>query len=404
MKRLLCRAAQATMRLASYALPWRAPEIIRGDRPLEALARRIQSDGIANVLLVIGPNIRKKGLARPLLEALAARGVAVYVYDGVVPNPTLQNAEDAARVYRENGCRAIVAFGGGSPMDCAKLAGALVARPGRTLRQMRGFLGVRAPLPPLYAIPTTAGSGSETTLAAVVSDPATHEKYALSDPALIPTVAVLDPTLTLGLPPALTATTGMDALCHAVEAYIGRANTRRTEREALEAVRLIFAALPRAYRDGGNLEARDHMLLASHKAGVAFTRAYVGYVHAMAHAVGGVYGVAHGLANAVLLPFVLRAYGDRVARRLANLADAAGVAKPNQSVGEKAAAFVAAIEALNRQMNIPAHLAQIREEDIPCLARRAAREGNVPYPAPRVLLAPELEQIYRLARGNEAEA
>lgn len=206
-------------------------------------------------------------------------------------------------------------------MDCAKGVGARVARPHKKISSMRGELKILKPIPLLIAVPTTAGTGSETTLAAVLTDERTHEKYALNDFVLIPRYAVLDPVLTEGLPPFITATTGMDALTHAVEAYIGKSNTAQTIEDSVAAVKLIFRNLERAYTDGSDMEARENMQKASFLAGAAFTRAYVGYVHAIAHSLGGEYGIPHGLANAVILPYVLEAYGSSVYMSLAELAD-----------------------------------------------------------------------------------
>jgi alcohol dehydrogenase class IV len=205
---------------------------------------------------------------------------------------------------------------------------------------------VRRALPPLYAVPTTAGTGSEATLAAVVTDDR-HRKRMVGDLALIPRAAVLDPLLTVGMPPRVTAASGMDALCHAVEAFIGRSNTRTTRQNAIAAVRLIFADLERAYRDGGDLEARFGMQQAAYRAGLAFTRANVGYVHAVAHALGGRYGIAHGACCAVAMPAVLRAYGEKAHVALAALADAAGVTQGSasaQQTSNKAEALIRAIE------------------------------------------------------------
>jgi len=281
-------------------------------------------------------------------------------------------------------------------MDLAKGAGARIGNPRKTIPQMRGVLKVPRKIPPLFVVPTTAGTGSETTLAAVITDSRTHEKYALNDPKLIPYYGVLDPTLTVRLPKHITSTTGMDALTHAVEAFIGRSNTRYTEKMALESVRLIYGNLKKAYDDGNDLLARANMQKAAFKAGVAFTRAYVGYVHALAHTLGGFYQVPHGLANAVILPYVLDYFGQKAFRRLAILADAAGIAEPQDSAKTKAQKFIASIRTLNASMNIPEKLPGIiREEDLPQMAQRAFHEGNPLYPVPKFMGISELLSIYR---------
>ena len=266
---------------------------------------------------------------------------------------------------------------------------------------MRGTLTIRKKIPTLYAVPTTAGTGSETTLAAVVSDPETHEKYAIQDPVLRPKYAVLDAELTVGLPPHITSTTGMDALTHAVEAYIGRSNTKGTEEAARKATRMIFDNLETAYTDGKNLTARENMLEASYLAGVAFTRAYVGYVHAIAHNFGGMYGTPHGLANAVIMPYVLDWYGESAYKRLSELADVAGIVTTETTDAEKATLFIRKIREMNRSMNIPEHL-DVKEEDIETIAKRALREGNPLYPVPKIINKTECMALIRKIGGLDA--
>ena len=251
-------------------------------------------------------------------------------------------------------------------------------------------------LPPFFAIPTTAGTGSEATIAAVVSDSKTHEKYAIMDPVLMPHVAVLDPLLTVKLPPFVTATTGMDALTHAVESYIGLSNTEETIRYSLDAVKLIFDNLYTAYCDGENIEARKNMQKAAYLAGAAFTRAYVGNVHAIAHTLGGFYGVPHGLANAVLLPYLLEFYGDTVHKPLAELAQLVGITSPQQTTAEKAKVFIEAIKQLNRDMQIPNKIEGIVNRDIPVMVERALKEANPLYPVPKIMNKDEMFYIYQI--------
>ncbi|MBN1242350.1 MAG: iron-containing alcohol dehydrogenase [Spirochaetales bacterium] len=389
------RVYQGVLRAASYLMDFSPPELLEGPGAVERLPAFIKGKGFGRVLVVTDKGLRSLGLLDGFLAGLEAAGVAYSVYDGVQPNPTIANIEEALSLYRAERCEAFVAFGGGSPMDCAKAAGARFANPGKSVRQLRGLLKVTRRPPVLFAVPTTAGTGSETTVAAVVSDPETHDKYAISDPKLLPRYAVLDPELTLKLPPHITAPTGMDALTHAVEAYIGRANTRETRARAEEAVRLVFAWLEKAYKDGSDLEARGAMLRASFSGGFAFTRAYVGYVHAIAHKLGGLYGLPHGLANAVVLPHVLDWYGDAAAPALARLAGIAGVAKPGAAPEEAARAFIAEIRAMNARMGIPEGFAEIRDGDVPAIVRSALREANPAYPVPRIMDAAECEAVVR---------
>lgn len=303
-------------------------------------------------------------------------------------------------MYLQHGAQAIIAFGGGSSMDCAKAAGARIVKPRQSVRRMRGILKIRKRLPLLIAVPTTAGTGSETTLTAVITDSERHYKYPINDLCLIPRYAVLDYHETLGLPADLTATTGMDALTHAVEAYIGGSTTRETRRMAEEAVSLIFRYLRAAYENGQDKRARSAMLRASYHAGAAFTRSYVGYVHAVAHTLGGQYKIPHGLANAVTLPVVLRMYGSACEKRLARLAKKTGIADRRANDHRAAQIFIRWVQRLNDRMGIPRHFPQIRDEDIPLMARHADREGNPLYPVPVLMDRKELEKIYHRLKGD----
>jgi alcohol dehydrogenase len=391
------RIYQHVYKAAESLMNWDEPQLLKGPGAVKELPSLVKSKGISSVLVVTDKGLMGLNLLDGLFENLDKQNIKYVVYDGVQPNPSIENIEEARRLYLKNGCEGIIAFGGGSPMDCAKAAGARVMNPNLTVTQMRGQLKLHHSLPPFFAVPTTAGTGSETTLAAVVTNMQTHEKYAINDPRLRPKYAVLDPELTTGLPQKITSTTGMDALTHAVEAYIGLSGTPSTDDYAEKATKLIFDNLETAYNDGKNLEAREHMLVASFYAGMAFTRAYVGYVHAIAHNLGGLYGTPHGLANAVILPHVLDYYGDTAYMKLARLADIIGIDGANDA--EKARAFIAAIRQMNKNMNIPEHFDFIKEEDIPTLVERALKEGNPLYPVPRIMDAADCEEVVREIKG-----
>ena len=398
LKKAAYRCHQAVMRLAIPLLPYREPQLIESTRDIAPL---LKSKGISKALLVAGKTVRARGLTDELEAALREYKIEYAVYDGTVPDPTTENVEEAVSLYLERGCEAIIAVGGGSAMDCAKAVGARIARPNKPLSGMRGLLKIRKKIPLFIAVPTTAGTGSEATVAAVITDGVTHQKYAISDFCLIPHYAVLDPRLTVCMPRHLTATTGMDALTHAIEAYVGRARTSDTGAAATEAVRLIFENLEPAYSDGENLTARKNMLYASYLAGTAFTRSYVGYVHAVAHTIGARYGISHGLANAVLLPKVLRAYGNAVAKPLASLAFATGIADASHDVASAAELLISHIENMCAVMELPTGFDCIRDEDIPELARLADKEANPLYPVPVLWNSGELEKIYHLAKGEK---
>ncbi len=391
-----CRVYQKTLKLAMNFLDWSEPELLKGAGAVKKLPSAVKAKKVDNVLVVTDKGLTGLHLLDGLYESLDAQGVKYTVYDGVQPNPTIDNIETAVELYQNNCCNGIIAFGGGSPMDCAKACGARIVRPKKTVPELRGQLKVLKKLPPLFAVPTTAGTGSETTIAAVVSNPVTHEKNAINDPRLRPVMAVLDPELTVGLPQKITSTTGMDALTHAVEAYIGHSNTKGTRRAAEEATKLIGENLLTAYEDGKNLTARGNMLEGSYLAGLAFTRAYVGYVHAIAHNLGGMYGTPHGLANAVILPYVLDYYGKTAWKPLAKLAKISGfVETANRSNEEIANAFIARIREMNAAMNIPEKFDFIKEEDIPLIAQRALKEGNPLYPVPKIMDQADCEAVIR---------
>lgn len=397
-KAVYCRTVQAVLRAALPVLPYREPQVFHSCGELSTV---FQKENIRRVLIVTDAGIVRSGIAAQLEAVLDEDDISYAVYDQTRPNPTVVNVEQALSLYRRYRCQALIAIGGGSSMDCAKAVGARLARPGTPLGKLKGTLRILRPLPTLIAIPTTAGTGSETTLAAVITDTQAQHKYVMNDFVLIPKYAVLDARLTLSLPPHLTATTGMDALTHAVEAYIGRSTTRQTRQEALEATRLVFANVERAYRNGKDYEARSNMLTAAYRAGIAFSRSYVGYVHAVAHSLGGQYNIPHGLANAVLLPYVLESYGSCIHRKLHDLAVAAGIADAQESDAGAAAKFIRAIRQLNARMGIPETLEGIRPEDIPVMAAHAEKEANPLYPVPRLMTREELTFFYEQVAGKE---
>lgn len=370
------RTYQCVFGLGARLLPWRRPETVIGPGSLARIPALLTKYGARRPLVAAS----RRQCADPAFQQMLSRLEGYALFSDIQPNPPVSAVEAAAALYRREGCDSLVAVGGGSPMDTAKAAAALLARPDRTLSQLAGLLKVRRPIPPFIAVPTTAGTGSETTIAAVVTG-ADHHKYAVSDLCLIPRCAVLDPLLTVSLPPRTTAETGMDALTHAVEAYLSRFYpTHRTDRLAEEAVATIFRTLEHTCAHGDDVDARQALLTASFQAGAAFTRASVGNVHAIAHTLGGLYGVGHGLANAVLLPVVLRDYGPAAHRKLARLAELVGL--PGGTDGEKADAFIDAILAMNARLGIPTGFSCIREEDLPQMAAWAAAEANPTYPVP----------------------
>lgn len=395
---ICCRAYQGVFRAALPFLPYREPEILHR---CEELPDTLKQHKIKKILIVTDPGIVACGLMTKITSVLAKEKISYSVYDQTSANPTVRNVEEALALYQKEHCQALLAIGGGSAMDCAKALGARISCPKKTLGQLKGTLHVLHRIPLLIAVPTTAGTGSENTLAAVITDSEKKHKYVLNDFVLIPRYAILDAELTYSLPPHLTATTGMDALTHAVEAYIGRSTTKETREKALLAVKTIYQNIETAYHDGHNHAAREQMLNAAYLAGFAFSRSYVGYVHAVAHSLGGQYNIPHGLANAVLLPEVLESYGSCIHQKLHMLGCAAGVCTEQDSIKAGAGKFIASIRTLNKNMGIPDFLSGIQERDIETMSVHAAKEANPLYPVPKLMTRRELEAFYRLMLTRE---
>ena len=390
-KKLYCRTFQTAFKIALPFLPYREPKVLTSN---EEIALLLIEKQCTKPLIVTDKGLSNLGLANPLKETLSKHGVEYAFFDETVPNPTTDNIHQAVELYKSSNCNSIIAFGGGSSMDCAKGVGAKIAKPNKSLAQMKGLLKVGKKLPLLIAIPTTAGTGSETTLAAVITDSKTHHKYVINDFNLIPHYALLDASLTKNLPKHITSTTGMDALTHAVEAFIGNTTTASTRKHSLNAVKLIFENLKEVYDNGNNLEARQKMLHASYLAGLSFTKSYVGYCHAIAHTLGGKYNLPHGLANAIILPYILKSYGKKIHKKLWKLGTFANLFPKETSYETGAKLFIEAIENLNKHMNIAFSIPAIQKEDIKSLAKTADAEANPLYPVPVLFDAKELETIY----------
>jgi alcohol dehydrogenase class IV len=380
--------------IVTRLLPIPQPTLMVGPGSSARLGQAVGGFGHRQVLIVTDEVISRLGLLEPLTDALAAGGTPFTVFDEVTADAPIPVIEKGIEVFRRAGCDAIVAFGGGSVIDAAKVIG-LAAANDRHPRSLVGyFRGLRGPAP-IYAVPTTAGTGSEVTVAAVISDPEHEKKLVIADTRIVPRMAALDPSLMAGLPKPVTAATGMDALTHAVEAYIGYWGTGFTDRMALSAVSMIYENLPLAYNDGANLAAREKMALASTYAGLAFTRANVGNVHAIAHQLGGKYHTPHGLANAIMLPQVLRFSAPEITAKLAMLAVRAKVGNESQPEEELADRFLDSVEALAASIGIPRRLDALRAADIPALADAACWEADTNYPVPRRMTQEDCESMLR---------
>lgn len=381
--KVYCRVYQRIIKVLMCCLPWKMPKLIEGPGSIKRLPTMINELGFRKVFIVTDQTLVKLHLLDAMMDALHEEHIEYIMFDGVETNPTDIHIETGVLLYKQNHCDAMIAFGGGSPMDCAKAIGARIARPKKSIAQLHGLFKVLKHIPIIFAVPTTAGTGSETTIAAVITDIKTHHKASINDISLMPKYAVLDPELTLGLPPHMTSITGMDALCHAVEAYTNHTYNSKIENDLCKkAVKLLYDNLYKVYLDGSDVQGRQNLQKAAFYAGRAFTRGSVGYVHAIGHTLGGLYGTPHGLAMGILLPLVMRQYGEVVHKRLAELCDVCGIEVKVQTDKAKAEAFITWIEDLKIKMDIPKYPPILKEEDIDQIVDWASSEGNPLYPTP----------------------
>lgn len=362
-------------------MPSASYTIFAGEGSSKQLCRYLLRNGHAKTLIVTDKPLLELGI---VAQASSTLEHAV-VFSDVEPDPSYQVVTAGAAVFKEHQCDSILAIGGGSSIDAAKGIGIQVSCPGEA-KDYVGFNKVTNDIPPLYAIPTTSGTGSETTSGAVLSDTDTHEKGVISGKQLLPLAACLDPTLMTGLPPHITAATGMDALTHAIEAYIGVWDRGDSMQRAASAVEQIFAFLPRAVSNGTDLEARDAMAHASYQAGRAINQVNVGNVHAIAHQIGALYGVPHGLANAIVMPAVLDMSLGEARTRLNELGQLTGNAS--------AEVFIQSIRELNQQIGIPAFLESLKESDFDEIAERACKEAFA-YPTPYFMVEDDVRAVLR---------
>jgi alcohol dehydrogenase len=353
--------------------------------------------GATKALIVTDKVLNQLGVAARIKGQLEEAGVKAVIFDGAEPNPTDTNVADGLAAYVKNGCDAIVSLGGGSAHDCAKGIG-MVATNGGDIRKYEGINKTTKPMPPFVAINTTAGTASEMTRFCIITNTSTHVKMAIVDWRCTPNVAINDPVLMVGKPPALTAATGMDALTHAVEAYVSIAATPITDACAIKAIELIAEYLRPAVANGANLEARDKMAYAEFLAGMAFNNASLGYVHAMAHQLGGFYNLPHGVCNAILLPAVCEFNLIAAAKRLGDIAVALGENIDGLPPVDAAAKGIAAIRKLSKSIGIPAGLTElgVKEADLPTMAENAKKDA-CQLTNPRTATLQQVVEIFKAA-------
>lgn len=357
------------------------------------LCRHIARSGVRKLLLVTDKPLRDLGIVDQATAALAGTGVEMVIFDGVEPNPTYDQVMGGRKLMLEHGCEAVLAIGGGSSIDAAKIIAASASSDADP-KTWVGFGKVKHDVPKLYAIPTTSGTGSEATMGAVISDSESREKGVISGGSLLPAAVALDSDLMLGMPAPITAATGIDALTHAIEAYICVWDRGTRKEHAAMATRLIFRHLRDAVADGGNREARDAMAMAAYYAGIAINQVNVGNVHAIAHQIGGKYGIPHGLANALVLPHVLEFCRAESGEELAELALLVEVGTAGESTDVLAGKFIDAVVQLRADVGLPETSDKIRAEDYDYLADLAYKECEG-YPVPKLLERDTILDILR---------
>ena len=359
------------------------PVTFIGPGSVKQLCEGIAQFGLKKIFLVTDKPLVELGLIDGAKQVLQEQGLEVTVYDGVLPDPTFKLINDGLTLLKSSQSDGVLAFGGGSTMDAAKIM-ALAAANDMAPEDLVGLNKAKLPCLPLFVVPTTAGTGSEVTVVAVPSDDETHAKQPVADNKIVPAACALDPTIMTGLPPLITSATGMDALTHAIESYIGNWGTPETRRLGSAAVKLIFQHLPTACEDGNNLASREAMALASYYAGLAFSKAFVGFVHAISHQLGAHYGIPHGLGNAVVLPHVLEYSKVEAQQKMAELMVSAGLGEATEGEAALAQKLIDKVVELNDRVGIPRGFEQIKREDIAEISAGACKEGNS-YPVPKYM-------------------
>lgn len=380
------------MSLAVPLLPWKDIKLISSPGSIAKVPYILKEESVHTLFIATTNGTLKRGYLNGTLDELKSMGIEYHIFSNVKPDPTISSIEEGVALYNNNNCNGILAIGGGSVIDFSKIVGARAVKPKMAVAEMKGILKIRKKLPTFIAIPTTAGTGSECTLAAVVTDEKTHYKYPINDPCLLPDYAILDGELTKDLPPHLTAETGMDAMTHSIEAYINKFSSKESKLYAVKSLVAIHSNILKAYNNGNDIDARQNMLEASFNAGKAFTRAYVGYVHAIGHAIGGLYGMPHGLTMAILLPKVLRKYSSKAYKGLSEIAIALGES-PSLSRKELSQRFIFMIENYNRDMGIPDKIESLSKMDYEEIAKRALKEANPLYPVPEIWIKREIFEV-----------
>lgn len=388
LKKTRVRTAQFINGVACRLIPWKSPKLLPN---YDFLVKKYKEKGKKHILIVADKSVYQLGLLKCLLDTLNKAKIKYSIFTDINPNPTITNINNGRNFYFSEKCDSIIAIGGGSAMDAGKSIGILVTN-NKPINKYKGLFKVRHPLPLLSAIPTTCGTGSETTLAAVILDDATGKKYPIESNRIVPSFTLLDVNLIRDLPKSVFAQTGMDALTHAIEAYLNNYGTHKTRQMALKAINIISQYIQVGYF--GDIHARSEMLKASYLAGKAFNRAMVGNCHAIAHAIGGKYNLPHGYLNAIILPVILTTYYTRATSKLDVISKSFGVSSGNEKK-QNAINVIERIQELNRLFGLPSYIEQIKDEDIPQLAQSAYKEAVPLYPTPLVYSYKDFERVIK---------
>ena len=379
----------------AYVIPIRRPMLFVGESSCDELCDMLINEGSTNVFIVTDAVLNKLGIPAKVTDYLDSKNIRYKVYDGITPDPTFKVVEEGLRISIDAKCDSIIAIGGGSVIDAAKM---IAMSQGNNCKpqQLIGILKARKPSVPLYCVPTTAGTGSEATLGAVVSDDQTHQKALSIDPRMVPLAAAIDPVIMKGMPAHITADTGIDVLTHALEAWMSANASVETDYYAASAVKSVMQNLPVVYKDGSNLKAREAMGIAAHYGGIAFNKAGLGYVHAIAHQLGAYYSIPHGRANAIVLPYVLDVNRQASKKRLADLARKTGMLKDGQAGKSDAVIadhLIAQVRELIATLNIDPTVKGMKTTDFDSIAKAAAKEVSDTYAVPTYLSASEIKSI-----------
>ena len=399
--------------LMDIAFPFLIPtqDVIEGPKSSARVAEILKRNGSKKTLIITDKTLHELGILDTMLKGMDDAGFPYAIYDGVEPNPSIENVEAAFAMYQKEGCDSLVGFGGGSSMDACKAVSCRVAKPEQTIKEMGRLMGyfpisfslANSRVPYIVAVPTTAGTGAESTVAAVISDHAADKKYTVTDISMRPRTVFLDASLATGLPPRVTAVTAIDAVSHCVEGYISYGHNPRGDEWAVKGVRLVKDNIEAVMADGKDLVARQNLCTAAYCGGQSLNMETTGYIHPFCHKIGAKYGLVHGRCIGAVMPIILEDYGDVVAPRLSKLAVAAGIADPNASQSEQAKQFIQWVRDFDAKYGIDPYIPEIRDEDLDEIADSIMVEIFV-YPNKKVYTRDAIKHLLKVIRGDYANA